>query len=360
MRLRIRGPSGQSTITLDDSSATIDTLRKEIETATSLSSYEIKYSYPPKPLVLQQHEGSKLLTDLDIKLNGEQLIINPSESASKSSSSSQPLPQPVQAVGPSKASPSTPPVSTAQSSRAQTSTSSSSAPPSAPLSLSRKPKPSINQDPPEIPVPDLGGTLVLRIMPDDNSCLFRAIATALFPQIDSMPTEMRSVIASTIRSQPSKYSPAILDNKQPNEYCRWIQSENSWGGQIEIDILSQQFDAEIISIDVQTLRVDRYNEGAARSCFIVYSGIHYDTIALSFPGGEMYGENDVKVFETPIREEVLPAAMQLCQVLQQRKYFTDTSGFNLKCEECGVPLRGERGAQDHAAKTGHVRFGEAD
>ena len=109
-------------------------------------------------------------------------------------------------------------------------------------------------DPPEIEIPELGGTLVLRVMPDDNSCLFRSISTAAMSGIDVM-TELRSVVAQTIQSHPDKYTTAVLDNKSPNDYCRWIQTENAWGGQIELDILSQHFGIEICSIDVKSLRV---------------------------------------------------------------------------------------------------------
>jgi ubiquitin thioesterase OTU1 len=211
-------------------------------------------------------------------------------------------------------------------------------------------------DPPEIFMPELGGSLVLRIMPDDNSCLFRAVASAVFSEMDTV-TELRSVVAQAIQAQPEKYTKVVLDNKDPDAYCRWIQTEDAWGGQIELDILSQQFDVEICSIDVQSLRVDQYNEGASRRCIVVYSGIHYDTIALTLFG--MPPEQDIKQFELPLKDEVLPQAVALCQQLQDRHYFTDTGGFSLKCNDCGALCTGERGATEHASKTGHYNFGEA-
>lgn len=81
MRLRLRGPSGASTLRLSDS-ATVADLKHEITKSTSLTNFDIKYSYPPKPLVLPQDDT--LLSDLSVKLNGEQLTI--SESASPRSS----------------------------------------------------------------------------------------------------------------------------------------------------------------------------------------------------------------------------------------------------------------------------------
>lgn len=41
------------------------------------------------------------------------------------------------------------------------------------------------KDAPEIPLPSRNSTLLLRVMPDDNSCLFRAFGTAILPGDDS-------------------------------------------------------------------------------------------------------------------------------------------------------------------------------
>ncbi|EXJ94726.1 hypothetical protein A1O1_03123 [Capronia coronata CBS 617.96] len=361
MRVRIRGPSGKSTTATLDDSATIDTLRKTIAAETSLSAFDVKYGYPPKPLVLDQYPSSKPLSELDIKLNGEQLIVNNAEQSPARKDATPPH-QPTLSSGLQQGAPS----HQAGPSRdhgvpAQTSASASKPSPklqepsSAPLSLTRKENKEMS-DPPEIFLPDLGGSLVLRIMPDDNSCLFRAVASAVMSDMDTV-TELRSIIAQTIQANPDKYSKPILDNKEPDVYCRWIQNEDAWGGQIELDILSRQFDIEICSIDVQTLRVDRYNEGAARRCFVVYSGIHYDTIALSLLG--MPPEADVKQFEQPLSDEVLPQAVALCRKLQEKHYYTDTAGFTLKCGDCGAVCVGEAGATQHAQATGHYNFGEA-
>jgi ubiquitin thioesterase OTU1 len=357
MRVRIRGPSGKtSTATLEDS-ATVETLRKTIATDTSLSSFEVKYGYPPMTLNLNQWPPSQLLSDLDIKLDGQQLIVNNTDSSSrKDEAPSEPVGEQKRETATKSAGPSGDKAAVlSRTSGGSSSAAAAQKPSAAPLSLSRKENKEMDE-PPEIFLPDLGGNLVLRIMPDDNSCLFRAVASAVMSDMDAM-TELRSIIAQTIQGNTQKYSKAILDNKDPDAYCRWIQTEDAWGGQIELDILSQQFDIEICSIDVQTLRVDRYNEGAPRRCFVVYSGIHYDTIALSLLG--LSPEDDVKQFEQPLSDEVLPQAVALCQRLQEKHYFTDTAGFKLRCGDCGATCVGEIGASKHAEQTGHSNFGEA-
>lgn len=355
----MRGPSGKSTtVTLDDT-ATVESLKRAITAETSLSSFEIKYGYPPKTLMLDQYTPSKLLSELDVKLNGEQLIINSTEPVPRTNTA-----EPSQTFQRSEkenqssgrgAALSTGHTAVSQSSSVKEQNQVAKKASSPPLSLSRKENKEMS-DPPEIFLPELGGSLVLRIMPDDNSCLFRAVASAIMSNLDTM-TELRSVVAQTIQANPDKYNKAILDNKNPDAYCQWIQTENAWGGQIELDILSQQFDVEICSIDVQTLRVDKYNEGSPRRCFLVYSGIHYDVIALSLFG--MPPEDDVKQFEQPLSDEVLPQAVALCQKLQEKHYFTDTAGFRLRCGDCGATCIGEAGATKHAEATGHYNFGEA-
>ncbi|PGH12559.1 hypothetical protein AJ79_04180 [Helicocarpus griseus UAMH5409] len=342
MRIRIRGPGGQSTISLDES-ATIHDLQAQISKQTELSSYDIKYGYPPQPLHLDQFEPTKPITEIGTNLNGEQLIISRRETEPVSDTSV--------ATATTNQIDSNTPAHTAGSQRDS----------SKPLSLSRKQNTGVENDPPEVPSPEHAGTVVLRIMPDDNSCLFRAVGSAVIGAMDAM-TELRSIVAQTIQEQPEIYSAAVLE-KAPDDYCRWIQTEDSWGGGIELSILSKHFDIEICSIDVQSLRVDRFNEGQPTRCIVVYSGIHYDTIALSpsdAPYTHSYAppEFDTKIFDAadPV---ILERAVELCRILQGKHYYTDPSSFQVQCSTCGGLFVGQRGVTEHAAATGHYDFGEA-
>ncbi|KAI9843092.1 MAG: ubiquitin-specific protease otu1 [Sclerophora amabilis] len=360
MRIRLRGPSGSSVVTLVESD-TVGHLQDLIKDKTLIQDFDVKIGYPPQPVRFDQYPRSTKLSELELSLDNEQLLITASEAlGSKDGSANNPKSATSQFSNSSQpAGPQSPP---AQSSGATSvSSNPSSARPSAPLSLTRKGNTAVESDPPEIPIADHGATLVLRIMPDDNSCMFRAFGTAFMGSVDSM-TELRSVIAQTIQAQPDVYSAAVLD-QPPDEYCKWIQSEYSWGGGIELGILSQHFDIEICSIDVQSLRVDRFNEGRPKRCILIYSGIHYDTIALS-PSDPPHTramnppEFDLKVFDSS-DVEVLEKALELSKVLQGKHYFTDTAGFAVKCNLCGEQFVGEKGATKHAEQTGHYDFGEA-
>lgn len=374
MRIRIRGPAGQSVITIAES-ATIGDLQLQISEKTSLPSFDAKYGYPPKPLMLDEHGPSMKLSDLGTKLDGEQLIVSQKETGTVRRGSNN-LPKRDELTNSPKVVPSTDPapagnpnpssgfsfagIGTAPPPQNHVSSQNRNQQASAPLSLTRKQNPSVEADPPERPLPSHSGTLVLRIMPDDNSCLFRAFGSAFFGFMDNM-TELRSLIAQQIQARPDIYSQAVLDQK-PDDYCRWIQTEDAWGGGIELSILSKHFDLEICSIDVQTLRVDRFNEGRPTRCILVYSGIHYDTIALS-PSDPPYKrayappDFDTLIFDSS-DESVLATAVELCKELQRKHYYTDTAAFSVKCNVCGGQFAGEIGATEHAKQTGHYDFSE--
>lgn len=351
MRLRVRGPEGMAAITIDDTATWAD-LKSKISDVTGVADFDIKYGYPPQALNTESIDTATKLSDLDVKLNGEQLTISP---RNVQASLSAPL------SGTSK--PST------QNAKPLPPQNSSSGPkhrpgdfPDKPLNLTRKKHGDVESDPPEIPVPLLEGILVLRVMPDDNSCMFRALSAAVLGSALDGMTELRSVVAQTIQAQKDLYTEGMLEQK-PEDYCRWIQNPDSWGGGIELSILSQHFDVEICSINVQDLRVDRFNEGKPTRVILVYSGIHYDVVAVTpFAGAEP--EFDRKVFEV-VRTDgeemdggALVAALELCKVLQGRHYFTDTHGFTVKCNQCGKTGKGQQWAVQHARESGHGDFGE--
>ncbi|EKV16747.1 OTU-like cysteine protease, putative [Penicillium digitatum] len=332
MRIRVRGPSGQSTITLDDT-ATIKDLQIQMAEKTGLATFDIKYGYPPKPLELHSFQQDQRILETGINLNGESLIVAQKEGTTRGVSDY----TSTACTAPSQ------PARPAQPSRSQI------------------PQGNTAEDPPEIASPEHAGTFVLRVMPDDNSCLFRAVGAAVMGDMDTM-VELRSIIAGVIQSNPLEYTAAIL-GKKPDEYCTWIQNEDSWGGAIELKILSEYFNIEICSIDVQTLHIFQFNEGAPTRCIVVYSGIHYDVLALSpsrppYTRANPLPHDDTKIFEA-VDPVVLHKAKELCRVLQGKHYYTDTSGFTVRCNTCGGTFTGERGATKHAAETGHYEFGEA-
>ncbi|KAF2657821.1 OTU-domain-containing protein [Lophiostoma macrostomum CBS 122681] len=325
IRIRVRAPNGQHTVTLQDDAAVSDLL-SNITNVTALPLFKLKWGYPLQPLDPSLYGMSTLLRDTDLKLNGAAITVLAEETGDQSGN---------------------PTSQDAGTQRSQ----------STPLSLQRKQNSGL-KDSPEVAVPERGGTMVLRVMPDDNSCMFRALGSAvLSDSLDAM-TELRSMVAQGIQADPDMYNEATLE-KTPDDYCKWIQYADSWGGGIELSILSQEFNIEICSINVQDLRVDKFNEGRPKRCFLVYSGIHYDTIAFVPDGvSTLDTENDQKVFDAS-DDVLLEAARQLCGELRKKHYYTDTQRFSITCKDCGWKGNGEKEAVEHAQATGHGNFGEA-
>lgn len=92
---------------------------------------------------------------------------------------------------------------------------------------------------------------------------------------------MREIIANAVASDPVEYSEAFLG--RPNhEYCTWILKPESWGGAIELSILSKFYGLEIAVIDSINAIINRFGEDQhyAQRVFLIFDGIHYDPLYL--------------------------------------------------------------------------------
>lgn len=195
--------------------------------------------------------------------------------------------------------------------------------------------------------------MVIRVVPDDNSCLFRSVNSLLSrPNSHSKVMELRQEVSSVVSSAPQVYTEAFLG--RPNaEYCAWILSDNAWGGAIELSILAQRFAVQIAAFDLKTMRLDRYGEGNGYSKvgYLIYDGIHYNYMASPLGG--------VDVTLLDINDEgSLISARKVAQREHDSKKFTDTANFTLICGDCGVGLNGEAEAVAHATASGHTNFRE--
>ncbi|TPX66553.1 hypothetical protein SpCBS45565_g04363 [Spizellomyces sp. 'palustris'] len=198
--------------------------------------------------------------------------------------------------------------------------------------------------------------ILLQEMKDDNSCLFRSIGYVL-ERSPEVVNKLRKIVADTIINDPINYNEAIL-GRNPVAYREWILQPNSWGGAIELAIFSDHFQVEIDSIDVATLRIDRFGEGKySRRVLILFSGIHYDAVALS-PGKDVSEDFDQTAFEGGNIEKILAAGVELARIWNEKRKFTDLANFTLKCGICKKGLKGQKEAQAHALETGHASFTE--
>ncbi|KAM0490673.1 hypothetical protein ACHAP8_011291 [Fusarium lateritium] len=317
MRARFKGPAGTGILELPDD-ATVEALFDEIRTKTGINKFSVRYGLPMAMKSLEATQGDQIARCLG--LHGETLTIVPEESSS----------DPVEAVQ-------NRPIA------------------SIPLKKNEGPEDA------NVPWPQREGTLLLRVMPSDNSCLFTAFGGALQDQIPAQ--NLRQMMADYILEHPEEYSEAVLGSP-PNQYCRSIQDPDRWGGGIELSILSSIFNIQICTFDVQTQSKIEFGEEKRDRCILVYSGIHYDRVAFSYAdppynSPTLPPELDQAVWPTG-DDEVLRKTEELIQKLNKAHYYTDTDGLILRCDVPGCDWigSGQLEGQKHAEATGHVDLSE--
>jgi hypothetical protein len=114
-----------------------------------------------------------------------------------------------------------------------------------------------------------------RTVPADNTCLFTSIAYLLQGKSLIGGPEIRALVASAIESDPATYSAAVL-GKPAAEYCAWLRLPTSWGGAIELAVMSQLYSTEIVALNVQTAQPITFGEGAGcvkslRLCSLIFA-----------------------------------------------------------------------------------------
>lgn len=168
--------------------------------------------------------------------------------------------------------------------------------------------------------------------------------------------DLRQVVRAKILENPLELdSECLADSGRGSlEYAEWITKPDSWGGFIDMHILSCYFGVQICAVCIRTLRVNSFPDeahGAAR-IFLLFDGIHYDCVMTSTQVGQ------AGVFS--VQDDLsLSKAVAVGIDLQERKQFTDTANFTLQCQHCFQLLTGEADAQKHAKATGHFNFQEA-
>lgn len=222
---------------------------------------------------------------------------------------------------------------------------------------------------PSVYIEDLDKYLILRNIPDDNSCMFNSISYGLFgynsfdPDGISPPSNLRS-ISSTIQTNQDTYNEVVL-GRPVDKYCQWILKKDSWGGAIELGILAEWFKVRINCLDIELGKIIRFeNESNKPDNFmiLIYLGIHYDILSLnvnlSTSNQDKQTDTCIWPMNSKIEELVLEHSLKLCHYLQTQNYSTNTTTFRIRCLDCYKILVGEMGASKHANETGHYNFGE--
>lgn len=327
MHFRLRGPGGVATNCTFEENATFADLLAEACKLAGSAACTILVGFPPAPLAC---DPTALMAD--VVRNGDMLTVKPS------------------GVPPFAAS--APPAA-------------ASAPPAdddddlqLALALSRGETAVV----PQSPVPE-ADVMIRRVIPADNSCLFAAVAYALEGGVSYEPAknaELRQHVASAVRAGAAaadeRFSEAML-GRPPAEYAAWITGSDHWGGATELDILSDRYLTELAAVDVKTGRVDVFGQGRGYSqrAFLLYDGIHYDTLVRTLNGAPQ--DFDVSVFAANDGRAVAQAQAVAAEARRARD-FTDVSSFTIRCLVCQKGLTGEAEAVEHAKATSHTNFSE--
>eukprot|EP00916_Digyalum_oweni_P024955 GHVL01041182.1.p1 GENE.GHVL01041182.1~~GHVL01041182.1.p1 ORF type:complete len:282 (+),score=72.18 GHVL01041182.1:25-870(+) len=184
------------------------------------------------------------------------------------------------------------------------------------------------------------------VVPSDNSCLFTCISIL---DESKSSSDVRRVAASEIIANPL-YDEAIL-GRSPSEYCEWITKPDSWGGYVELVVLSTYFKIQILVLDILTCRQDIYGEEFTSRIILLYDGIHYDYI--------IGKKNEKKVNIFSVNDDLsLKKAMAIVRDLNQKKQAVSLSDFTIQCKICDLNFVGQAEAAEHCKKTGHMNFAE--
>jgi ubiquitin thioesterase OTU1 len=137
----------------------------------------------------------------------------------------------------------------------------------------------------------------------------------------------------------------------PHVYCKWITDPRHWGGYIEMEILSGFFEIEIAVIHIRDCTIVPVNScRATRRIYILYDGVHYDSIVFRRSRG------DDQAIVACNDKRAANLAVQMGEMLQLTSSYASDRTHMVQCEQCAEILTGEREAERHYCETGHFAF----
>lgn len=253
LTLKVKTKDGEHIVADLTSGATVDELKRKIASVTGIAAnrQQVLEGFPPKRLDLS--DNAQTLDACGIR-NGLKLIVE--ETA---------VPEvPVPSASTTPASPSRPAAASGSSFAAEARAS------------------AMDFEHESIDNGFSAGILLKKVVPSDNSCLFTSIGYLLNGRVDPECAQfMREIIATTVAKDLETYNPAVL-GKSNEEYCEWIQKSESWGGAIEVSILSTFYGIEFAVVDIINGIINHFGEDQKFGCrsFLLYDGIHYDPLYL--------------------------------------------------------------------------------
>lgn len=218
-----------------------------------------------------------------------------------------------------------------------------------------------------VPLSDGSACVVHRRIAGDNSCLFNAIGYGLQRTRD-LALQLRSVVAREVVTEsgswlPPGQSPESFLGMSTTAYQHYILDRSTWGGGLEIRILSNIYQREIATFNIETARQHTFGEDQAFSkcIMLIYNGVHYDALAIAKHPRAKEGDDVTEFNPRTKRGKMIIAAAQKMVELKNRgaQFTSNTLGSSkLRCDECKKTFASEREAKLHAEKTSHTSFSQ--
>lgn len=190
-------------------------------------------------------------------------------------------------------------------------------------------------------------------VPNDNSCLFYAIAYLCEDGDEAAATtaakeqELRGVCSAMALGDPDRETRALILGMGVEEYCEWIMVDHHWGGENEVVSLARHYGSRICVVSADALLT--YGD-CGPTVYLLYTGTHYDPLVgvrgdgsevRRFDGGAPAAfEKALKVFAAAVRDKAARRAAS--EVI-----------YTIKCGGCGMKFVDAAAFQAHCGDYDH-------
>jgi len=176
------------------------------------------------------------------------------------------------------------------------------------------------------------GGLTIKDVAGDGNCLFRAIADQLVDD-PSRHAEFRKRIMDFVEAQREAFEPFVEDDIPFEVYVSDMRKMSSWGGHIEIQAFSLQYQCNVIihQLDQPRWEVNNHDLPKKTIHLSYHDGDHYAsvrTLAGGFPPEDVHTvafATQIPLYEEPENdmERIVMAETQCTDINQVRKIIED-------------------------------------
>ena len=193
-----------------------------------------------------------------------------------------------------------------------------------------------------------------RFVDADNSCLFSSISY-LFDKSNFNENSKfisRQLLVNYLEGK--KIEDVVLG--EPKEsYIEKMLNPVTWGGAIELNLFSEMYQTQIVSIDIQHNRLDIFGQDKPyiQRCFVLYNGIHYDPLVMATTEDP---KDDITLFDES-DDNITISFQEYAKSFKDKGDYVDLSNsLNLKCQNCQVVCQSQEDALEHGVNYGHWEF----